>query len=145
MIQINPIANPHDMAKAFDIRRIVFVIEQACPPEEEYDEHEESSKHVLASLQGVSVGTCRFRQTNQGYKLERFAVLKEYRGTGAGAALLLYCLETVAPNFNFSEGNIYLHAQEHAMGFYEKHGFKAQGERFFEAGIPHFKMQYKPL
>ncbi|NDH06400.1 GNAT family N-acetyltransferase [bacterium] len=27
------------------------------------------------------------------------------------------------------------------MPFYEKHGFKAEGERFFEAGIPHFKMK----
>jgi predicted GNAT family N-acyltransferase len=30
------------------------------------------------------------------------------------------------------------------MGFYEKYGFVAQGDRFFEAGIPHFKMTYQP-
>jgi predicted GNAT family N-acyltransferase len=30
------------------------------------------------------------------------------------------------------------------MGFYEKHDFIAQGDRFFEAGIPHFKMTYQP-
>ena len=48
MIQVTPIANPQDMAKAFDIRRIVFVIEQACPPDEEYDEHEASSVAAIA-------------------------------------------------------------------------------------------------
>jgi predicted GNAT family N-acyltransferase len=37
---------------------------------------------------------------------------------------------------------IYLHAQEHAMKFYQKYGFAAQGERFYEAGIPHFKMVF---
>lgn len=143
MIQVTPITNPQDMAKAFDIRRIVFVIEQACPPDEEYDEYEQSSQHFLATIQGLSVGTCRFRTTDYGCKLERFAVLKEHRGSGAGAALLLHCLNTLSPTFDFTKGNIYLHAQEHAMGFYEKYGFVAQGDRFFEAGIPHFKMTYR--
>ena len=144
MIQVTAITNPQDMAKAFDIRRIVFVIEQECPPDEEYDEHETSSQHFLAKNQGLAVGTCRFRSTDYGYKLERFAVLKEHRGSGAGAALLLHCLNTLSPTFDFSQGNIYLHSQEHAMGFYKKHGFVAQGDRFFEAGIPHFKMTFQP-
>jgi predicted GNAT family N-acyltransferase len=144
MIHVNPITNPQDMAKAFDIRRIVFVIEQACPPDEEYDEHENSSNHCLATQQGLAVGTCRYRDTEYGCKLERFAVLKEHRGSGAGAALLQHCLRTLSPSFDFSKGHIYLHAQEHAMGFYEKYGFVAKGDRFFEAGIPHFKMIYQP-
>ena len=59
MIQVKPIANPQDMAKAFDIRRIVFVIEQACPPDEEYDQYETTSQHFLATQQGIAVGTCR--------------------------------------------------------------------------------------
>jgi predicted GNAT family N-acyltransferase len=33
-----------------------------------------------------------------------------------------------------------LHAQTHAIGFYEKHGFEAEGEEFMEAGISHFVM-----
>lgn len=144
MIQVTPISNPQDMAKAFDIRRIVFVIEQDCPPDEEYDEHESSSEHCLATAQGVAVGTCRFRTTPNGIKLERFAVLQPHRGSGVGAALLKHCLERVSPQFDFAKGNIYLHAQEHAMGFYQKYGFEALGDRFFEAGIPHFKMIYRP-
>jgi predicted GNAT family N-acyltransferase len=34
----------------------------------------------------------------------------------------------------------YMHAQEHALDFYSKHGFEATGERFWECEIPHFKM-----
>ena len=82
MIHVHPIGNPADMAKAFDIRRIVFVIEQECPPEEEYDEHETISSHFLAISNGLPVGTCRYRKTDYGYKLEQFAVLKEHSTAG---------------------------------------------------------------
>ena len=81
MILVKPISNPSDLAQAFDIRRRVFVIEQACPPEEEYDEFEPTSKHFLATNNGLIVGTCRYRATNKGYKLERFAVLKDRKST----------------------------------------------------------------
>jgi predicted GNAT family N-acyltransferase len=33
-----------------------------------------------------------------------------------------------------------LHAQTHALGFYERYGFRAEGAEFIEAGIPHFRM-----
>ena len=143
MILVKPISNPSDLAQAFDIRRRVFVIEQACPPEEEYDEFEPTSKHFLATNNGLIVGTCRYRATDKGYKLERFAVLKEHRTSGIGAALLKNCLHVVTPLLTPELSIIYLHAQEHAMKFYEKYGFEAQGERFYEAGIPHFKMVYR--
>ena len=88
------------------------------------------------------MGTCRYRATDKGYKLERFAVLKEHRTAGIGAALLNNCLEIVTPLISQELSIIYLHAQEHAMKFYQKYGFAAQGERFYEAGIPHFKMVF---
>jgi predicted GNAT family N-acyltransferase len=33
-----------------------------------------------------------------------------------------------------------LNAQTHAVGFYARHGFVAEGEEFMEAGIPHVVM-----
>ena len=33
-----------------------------------------------------------------------------------------------------------LHAQTHAKGFYEAHGFQVEGEEFMEAGIAHVVM-----
>ncbi len=106
MIHVKPIANPQDMAKAFDIRRIVFVIEQECPPDEEYDEHETISSHFLATSNGLPAGTCRYRKTDYGYKLERFAVLKEHRTAGIGAALLQNCLKELGESGHI----LYLHA-----------------------------------
>ena len=86
MIQIFEIQTPEEMAAAFEIRRVVFVIGQNCVPDEEYDEHETISSHFLAISNGLSAGTCRYRKTDYGYKLERFAVLKEHRTAGIGAA-----------------------------------------------------------
>jgi predicted GNAT family N-acyltransferase len=37
---------------------------------------------------------------------------------------------------------IYLHAQESAIGFYEKLGFESTGPKFEEANIVHQKMIY---
>ena len=37
---------------------------------------------------------------------------------------------------------IYLNAQEYAVGFYEKYGFIKQGKPFLEANIVHYKMNY---
>lgn len=139
MIKVHTITNPKDLATAFDIRRRVFVIEQYCPPDEEYDEYETTSTHFLAVNKGLDVGTCRYRETKNGFKLERFAVLKEHRTYGVGAALLINCLKILA-----QKPFIYLHSQEHAMNFYKKYNFFAEGERFFEAGIPHFKMIFRP-
>jgi predicted GNAT family N-acyltransferase len=68
-------------------------------------------------------------------KLERFAVIKQYRGYGVGKALVLFILEELK-----MEESIYLHAQESVIKFYTKLGFKIVGDRFFEADIPHIKL-----
>lgn len=141
MIEISKIQSPQEMAQAFDIRRIVFVIGQNCDPAEEYDEHESSCSHFIAKFNGVPAGVCRIRKTDNGFKLERFAVLEEYRGKQIGAELVKNCLEILKSE----DSMIYLHSQEHALNFYAKFGFKAMGDRFWEANIPHFKMIYTPI
>ncbi len=126
------------MEKAFEIRRVVFVIEQNCPPELEY-ENEEICQHYLAYFNGTPAATARFRETANGIKLERFAVLEEYRRKGIALALVNRLLNDVKP-FN---KKIYLHAQLEAMPLYAKAGFKPTGPQFEEAGIQHFKMVLK--
>src|ERR1700689_5513449 len=81
----------------FEIRRKVFMEEQKATQEEEFDEFEESCLHYLVFLNELPVGTARWRRTKKGSKLERFAVLKEYRNAGAGNAVLQKVLEDVMP------------------------------------------------
>lgn len=135
---VNKIKNKEELEKAFAIRKKVFVEEQDCPPELEW-ENEEESIHFLAELNGVPCGACRWRKTDKGYKLERFAVLKEFRGKRIGQALVAAALDDLPANANY----IYLNAQIHALPLYARFGFIAEGEQFDEAGIPHMKMVKK--
>jgi len=137
MIEIIKATSKQHLTDIFEIRRLVFVIEQEVPAHEEYDEHETYSQHFLAKYQGIPCGTCRYRTTENGIKLERFAVLKTYRGKAVGSELVKAVLSSIGE----TNQKIYLHAQTHAEPFYEKHGFVSEGELFYEAGIPHHKMR----
>lgn len=137
MILTEQIQSPEILKIAHQIRHEVFVIGQNCPPELEY-ENEEESHHFLATVSGTPAGTARWRETENGIKLERFAVLEQFRGMHVGEALLL----AVLANCPHDGRTIYLHAQLTASEFYAKYRFEPFGENFWEAGIEHVKMKY---
>jgi predicted GNAT family N-acyltransferase len=112
------------------------VIGQNCPEELEW-EHEEESTHYLALLDGEPVGTARWRETENGIKLERFAVLAVARNKGIGSALV----QALTQELGTTGKLLYLHAQLEAAPLYAKFGFKPKGENFWEAGIEHVKME----
>lgn len=122
----------------FAIREIVFVEEQEVDRDLEYDQFEETSEHFIALVDGTPAGTARWRKTPNGIKLERFAVLKEYRNAGLGGKIVEAVLADL-PNKN----NVYLHAQLPACSLYQRFGFVAEGPQFEEAGIQHYKMVLK--
>lgn len=140
MINVLPITAPADLDAAFAIRRAVFVEEQHVAAEEEYDEFEVSSQHFLARVDGVPCGTARWRRTSNGIKLERFAVLANYRSLGVGKALVQTVLDDVFSQQPEPIERIYLHAQVTAMPLYAGFGFVPVGAMFEEAGIQHYKM-----
>jgi predicted GNAT family N-acyltransferase len=118
------------------VREPVFVVEQQVPLDLEWDELDPKCRHVLArDDQHRPIGTGRLTPE---HKIGRMAVLKEWRGRGVGEALLLALIEQ-ARDLGWSE--VSLHAQVDAIGFYEKFGFEAYGERFEEAGIQHQSMR----
>jgi len=133
-IRVIKVENQQDLEKAWAIRIRVFVEEQQVDRSLEYD-HEEESHHFLAFVGEIPVGTARWRKTEKGIKLERFAVLPEYRNQGVASALLNAVLSDAGKG-----EKIYLHAQEGALDFYRRHGFVAEGDMFEEAGIRHFRM-----
>lgn len=135
LLEVIKVKTKEELEQVFAIRKIVFVEEQNCPPELEW-ENEEVSTHFLATLDKKSCGACRWRKTDKGYKLERFAVLKEYRGKRVGRALVAAALADLPTTAHY----VYLNAQLEAMSLYAKFGFVAEGEQFEEAGIQHFKM-----
>jgi predicted GNAT family N-acyltransferase len=125
-----------DMTELRSIRTEVFVNEQAVPEEEEWDDLDENSQHVIArSADGRPIGTGRL--TPKG-TIGRMAVLADWRGRGVGEAILRVLLE-IARARHFKE--ITIHAQSHAVAFYERAGFEAYGEEFDECGILHRHMR----
>ncbi len=140
MIRVKKIETDQELQEAFKIREIVFIDEQECPPEEEFDGLDEESIHFIAYITGEPVGTSRYRTTDKGVKLERFAVLKEHRGKGVGKRLVQTAIVQIAATFEAGT-LLYMHAQLDAMPLYARYGFEKVGDKFVEAGIEHFLMK----
>lgn len=140
-LTIRKATNPGELRHAFQIRETVFVKEQGVSPEEEYDEHDQSATHLIVyDAEGVPCGTARWRQTDRGIKLERFAVLPSHRGQGVGRLLLDTILWDIEEDPNVSQQLVYLHAQTPAVDFYKKFGFDQVGDEFEECAIKHYEM-----
>ncbi|MGW0820428.1 GNAT family N-acetyltransferase [Streptomyces sp. NPDC002845] len=131
------------------VRKEVFVVEQGVPEELEYDVYDAGAVHVLAVRDdGVPLGTGRllYGAAAAGKtggdlsvgSLGRLAVTKSARGLGLGAALVR-ALEDAARARGLVA--VDLHAQTHAMGFYERLGYVAYGPEFPDAGIAHRAMR----
>lgn len=140
MIEVSNVTAQQDLDKVFEIRKIVFVGEQNCPPELEW-ENEDVSHHFLATFNEVPAGACRWRKTDNGFKLERFCVLNEFRGKGIAQEMVKTILSDLPADADY----VYLNAQLDAMPLYSKFNFIAEGPQFEEAGIQHFKMVLQKL
>lgn len=140
MIEVEKVQSPEDLEKVFEIRRHVFVIEQNCPPELEW-ENEDVSIHFISKYNNIPAGACRWRKTELGFKLKRFAVLREFRGKGIAQKMIKTVLKDLPQDAEY----IYLNAQVSAVKLYEKFNFIAQGDQFDEAGIQHYKMLLKKI
>ena len=140
-MDIRPVESAEEWEHARRIRTRVFVDEQNCPPELEWDEHEEASRHLLGYVDGEAVAVARWRAVafddKIAAKLERFAVLPDHRGRGLGRQMVAFTIED-ARRAGFDA--FILHAQAHLKQFYRAFDFEQVGEEFVEAGISHFKM-----
>ena len=126
------------MAACFDIRRRVFIVEQDVPVHEDVDGRDDACVHVVARVEGETVGTARLRIADDGSaKVERVAVLTQWRGKGIGEALMAALEDHAQLN---GHDCVVLASQVHALGFYERIGYQAEGPVFMDAGIPHRRM-----
>jgi len=132
------IESPADMARAYAIRRRVFIEEQRVPEEIELDADDARAFHALAIADGDAIGCARMLNHGEEVKIGRMAVLPPFRGTGVGRDILRFLMDRArARGFR----KAILHAQLSAEGFYLKEGFTPVGGVFGEAGISHRKME----
>ncbi|MFJ8662944.1 GNAT family N-acetyltransferase [Streptomyces sp. NPDC093795] len=146
---VREVVGAEDREACFAVRREVFVEEQGVPQELEYDTYDATAAHVLAVREdGLPLGTGRLlfgadalgRTGGDGSvgSLGRLAVAKAARGLGVGAALVR-AVEDAARERGLTA--VDLHAQTHALGFYERLGYEAYGPEFPDAGMPHRAMR----
>ncbi|WP_316753750.1 GNAT family N-acetyltransferase [Streptomyces herbicida] len=138
-----------DREACFAVRKEVFVVEQRVPQDIEYDEYDAVAVHVLAVREdGLPLGTGRLLSGEAAASktgadpavgsLGRLAVARKARGLGVGVALVR-AIEEAARTRGLTAMD--LHAQTHALGFYERLGYEAYGPEYPEAGIPHRAMR----
>jgi len=117
-----------------DIRLRVFTEEQGVDPALDFDGQDDDAFHVIVMHENTPVGTGRMLHDGH---IGRIAVLQEYRKMGFGANIV----ETLIKKAR-AEGHarVFLGAQVTAMPFYEKLGFRRDGEDYMEANILHTPM-----
>jgi predicted GNAT family N-acyltransferase len=128
-----------DLRGALALRELVFCEEQGVPREQELDEHDEHALHLVAleqSSDGV-VGTLRLLLDEDGAKIGRVAVAREWRRRGVALRMLQLALDAARER---RSPRVSLAAQLDAVALYEKAGFAIESETFEEAGIPHVWM-----
>ncbi|GAB3094663.1 GNAT family N-acetyltransferase [Aestuariicella hydrocarbonica] len=123
----------------YQVRHQVFVTEQNVPADIELDDRDAKCRHALILIDGDPVATGRIDLEQQG-RIGRVAVMKNTREFGLGRQIM-EALEREARQAGLAQ--VYLHAQDSAVGFYEKLGYEIHGESFMEAGILHKPMDKK--
>lgn len=120
------------------VRRAVFIDEQGVPEALEWEALDARCTWFVAQTEAAAeelIGVVRL--TPEG-RVGRMAVRAAWRRRGVGRALMLAVLE-YARVIGLTE--LSLAAQTHALGFYQRFGFVAEGELFEDAGIPHRRMR----
>ncbi len=131
----------HLQSLAAPIRHEVFVEEQRVPAEEEWDLADRYCRHVVIHNPLISdpqlAGLATGRLLPDG-RIGRMAVRKTYRKSGLGGWVLQSLMQEAK---RLGMTDVLLHAQVHALGFYAKHGFVAEGPEFMECEMPHRQMR----
>ena len=120
-----------------NVRKNVFADELGISESKLFDEYDETCDHFILFDGKNAVGSVRFMLYEKTIKLERMAILQEYRKNSYGKNSILQLRE-----FYNSLGytQIFLDSIYSVRGFYKKCGFLEQGEIFQRVGIKHVRM-----
>ncbi len=133
-------ANPAEMDEIRQVWRKVFVAEQGIDEALTFAGAEDGQALHAAVRDGAAViGTARVVfPAAATAKIERMAVLADYRRRGVGRGIIAFLSGELAHR---GIKRVYLHAQYAATGFYRDCGFRETGRPFYEAGIRHVRME----
>lgn len=132
--------NNRELYKILALRQEVFTIEQKRLYQD-LDGHDYQAVHIFDQVNGEIIAYARVFIEEDHVTFGRVAIKKSYREQGLGTPLMEKVMDAIRQYF---PGNkIIIEAQVPVQGYYEKFGFKAEGEEFILAGSPHIKMVLK--
>lgn len=137
--EIRPVRSDAEFQEALAVRIRVFVDEQGGPLTDEPDAWDPEARHFLVRDGELTVGTARLYVPWPGIgKIGRVALLEGYRRRSWGGRLLAHLVDAARA---MELAAVVLDAQAAAIPFYERFGFRSEGEQFMDAGIPHQRMR----
>ena len=114
-------ATPDEISKVFAIRAAVFMAEQTCPYEEEFDGNDYAGAHVLGFVNGEAAAVLRIRYFADFVKLERLAVLPRFRRTLIAKEVVEHAIEICRRK---GYRKMYGHAQKRLVSLWQRFGFE---------------------
>lgn len=134
--------NSKELYKILKARIDIFVVEQKCAYSE-CDNKDQKSLHLYYEKQNKIAAYLRIIPTKGSFKkavIGRVMVRQEFRQKGFAEKLIKKAISYL--NNNFNTNLIKISAQEYVLALYKKIGFRVVSEKYFEDGIPHYKMKY---
>jgi predicted GNAT family N-acyltransferase len=110
----------NDWLRVASIRSAVYIGEQECPYEEEFDGNDFTAIHLLGYVGDEPAGCIRIRHFADFAKIERLAVRKEFRNTRLSFQLVKAAIELCRTK---GYRRLYGHAQRRLMNFWSRFGF----------------------
>jgi predicted GNAT family N-acyltransferase len=124
LVRTVAVSNAEQLQQVFAVRAAVFMSEQDCPYDEEFDGNDYCATHVLALADARPAAAIRIRYFSDFAKLERLAVLKSFRGTPVTRAVVEAAVEICRRK---GYARVYGHSQARLVGFWERLGFTPLG------------------
>lgn len=111
----------NDLLRVASIRGAVYIGEQECPYDEEFDGNDLTATHLLGYVGEEPAGCVRLRFFADFAKIERLAVRKEFRRTVLSFQLVRAAIELCRAK---GYRRFYGHAQKRLLSFWARFGAK---------------------
>src|SRR5450631_3403440 len=128
-VTVEVVRSMDELSRVIAIRGAVYMGEQQCPFEEEFDGNDFSATHLICHKGQQPVGCLRIRYFADFAKLERLAVLNERRNAGLAGKIVDAAIELCRRK---GYRMLYAHSQKRYLKFWEQRGFaRMKGARDF--------------
>lgn len=114
-------ATPDDVARVFALRAAVFMTEQFCPYDEEFDGNDYCATHILGLVNGEPAAVLRIRFFAEFAHIGRLAVLPKFRRTLIPKVVIEKGIEICRRK---GYRTLYGQAQKRLVKFWSRFGFQ---------------------